>query len=205
MTTDDQIRYSIDRAVAQAFPDVPHRMPREVRSRVRRRQATSVVLAGVVAAALAFAGFGASQVLMDEPRRPVAQPSIEPPEERAVLASGVFRRVRWQLDVTHDDSDGWCLVVTRGPGTSRFCSFTGEKPLEVRRGLGFVFGTVSKRVEYVRAAEEGFGRLVDIRIVEIPSALEAPFDILFAIPHSGGDVSMKAFDRHGERLQRGFV
>jgi hypothetical protein len=205
MRVEDHIRNAIDRAIEDAFAEVPDNMPRRVRSRVRGRQALSVAVVGVVAAALTLGGIGLSRILIDEPRRPVTQPTIEPPEESAVLASGVFRRVAWQLEVTHDDSDGWCLVVTRGPGTSRFCSFTGEKALEIRRGVGFVFGTVSKRVEYVRASEQSFGRLVDIRILEIPEALDAPFDIVFAIPHSGGNVSMGAFDRHGERLQRGFV
>lgn len=206
MRTEDQIRTAIRREVEDALPELPDRMPRQVHARVRRRQAASVGLAGILVAILSLGAIGLGRMVIDEPQtRPADQPTFNRPEKQTVLASGVFRRAAWQLEVTYDDEVGWCLVITRGPGTSRFCSFTGEEPLEIRRGVGFIFGTVSKRVEYVRAHEDGFGRPVDVRILEIPEALDAPFDIVFVIPHSGDDVSMKAFDRHGERLQRGFV
>jgi hypothetical protein len=202
MSAEDQIRRAIRREVEASLGDSPDRLPRDVRSRLRRRQATSVALAGVMAAALAVGAIGVTRMVTNEPQtRPGEQPTLNRPEKRATLASGVFRGASWELRVTYNDEAGWCLVITRGPGTSRYCSFTGEKPLEIRPGLGFVFGTVTKRAASVRAKDVDYHRPVDVRILEIPHGLDAPFNIIFAIPRSNAGMKVKAIDQRGETIQ----
>jgi hypothetical protein len=140
-------------------------------------------------------------MVIDEPQtRPADQPTFNRPEKQTVLASGVFRRAAWQLEVTYDDEVGWCLVMSRGPGTSRFCSFTGKEPLELRRGLGFVFGTIDKNVAFAETKNIDVHRRVETRIFEIPSALEAPFDVVLALPKRVGDIEMRIFDHRGEKV-----
>jgi hypothetical protein len=207
MRTEDQIRTAIRHEVEDALPELPDRMPRQVHSRVRRRQAASVGLAGVLLAILSLGAIGLGRMVIDEPQTRLAdQPMFDRPEKQAVLASGVFRRAAWQLEVTYDDDpEGWCLVMSRGPGTSRFCSFTGKEPLELRRGLGFVFGTIDQNVAFVETKNIDVHRRVETRIFEIPSALEAPFDVVLALPKRVGDIEMRIFDHRGEKIALEFI
>jgi hypothetical protein len=206
MSAEDQIRTAIRREVETSLGDPPDRLPPDVHSRLRRRQAASVALAGVLATVLALGAIGIMRMVTNEPQtRPGERPTLNRPEKRAALATGVFRGVSWKLEVTHDNEVGWCVHVTRGPGTSRYCSFTGEKPLEIRPGLGFVFGTVTKRAASVRAKDIDYRRPVDVRILEIPHGLDAPFDIIFAIPRSNAGMKVKAVDQRGETIQTEYL
>jgi hypothetical protein len=128
----------------------------------------------------------------------------QPSEGRPVLASGVIAGDRWELRLSHDEEVGWCIIVTRGPGTSSYCSFDTEKNLDVKQGLGLAFGTVTKKAFFLEAKGSNRRRMA-ARIIETPLRLDLPFNIVVALPgpNQPGDIGIKAFNSHGNGINRG--
>ena len=126
-----------------------------------------------------------------------------PTEDRPVVASGVIAGDRWRIEVRKDEPTGWCLIVTRGPGTSSFCSFDEEEELDLHQGLGLVFGIVTKKAFFMEAKGANRRRM-PARIVETPPRLDLPFNIVVAFPgpNQVGNYYIRAFNKYGNKIKR---
>jgi hypothetical protein len=142
----------------------------------------------------------------EPPRGAIPQPpgttAPQASGERLALASGFVAGDRWRVRLSQDEGTGWCITVTRGPGTSSYCSFDAEKNLEIRRGLGLYFGTVTKKAFFLEAKGSNRRRMA-ARIIETPPHLDLSFNIVVALPgpHQPDLRRMKAFDSHGNPIK----
>jgi hypothetical protein len=132
------------------------------------------------------------------PTEAAASPTGDPP----VVASGVIAGDRWRIQVSQHEPTGWCLIVTRGAGTSSYCSFDGEEELDIHQGLGLEFGTVTKKAFFVEAKGANRRRM-PARIVETPPRLALPFNIVVALPGPSqvGDSWIRVFNKYGNKIK----
>jgi hypothetical protein len=188
----------------------------EMRSRVRRQQARTVVMSGLAVALVAVGALAGARALIpiadrepaDEPTPPVL---LEEPD-LTEIASDDFRGHPWKL-LAGREGQILCFGVEMDTGGGSSCArnLLGDRPIVASTfsGAGFpglvVAGAVSEEVDRILFDLDAGGR-IEGTVYPVPKEIEAPFDVFLLVipeerPARGLVLAMKAdgqvLARHG--------
>jgi hypothetical protein len=211
-----ELREVLERRAEEAAGPAADRMPARVRSRIRRRQARTVILSGVAAALVAVGALAGARALSPPTSGELGTspptPPMEPDPRMTVIASGKLRGLEWTI-TAGQDGDVWCVDIEartarRGEGTG---SCAGN-PLQDRDLVAtslfspdfpavVVSGFVSRKVDRVVFDFDAGGQ-IEGTVYPTPTEMSAPFDVFIMVvpnerPARG---AVMALDADGEVL-----
>lgn len=206
-----EVREVLEQRAEEAAGRAGDRMAPEIRSRVRRRQAGTLLLAGALAATISLMAFaGVRQLSESTGFQPGEGPSVIPSPDQtyAVVTTGEIGGKPWRLSVSRRGED-WCTRVEVENGASGGCGLWAPEGgfntgLGHHRGypVGFLTGQISKDVSRVVVRLEN-GDEIDPEILEPPDSLGAPFNVFVALlPNDPQTIIILGYDRQGNIFHR---
>jgi hypothetical protein len=219
-----QIKQTLERRAEEAVDRTGGGIPDELFRRVRRRQARTVLLSGLLIGAVGVSALAGVRPWLGPPgREPASERTGSPPppglteQARKVVATGESGGDRWRL-IAGKDEGVWCVAMETVVGDTVLASSTcGDDLLQGRHVVAntdnrpnfdvvLVSGAVSHQIDRV-VFDRDTGPDVEGRIYPLPERRTGPFDaFVIAIPKDrpvGGAVL--AFDSNGDVLeQQGF-
>jgi hypothetical protein len=201
-----EVREVLQQRAEEGADRVGERMVPQMRRRVRRHQAGTILVAVALAGAVGLLAFvGARQLSGNTGLRPGQGPTMIPDQSTtyAVVARGEIEGKPWRLSVSRRGDD-WCTRVEVENGTSGGCrpwepSGGFDMALGHHRGypVGFLTGQVSKDVGRVGVQLED-GTRIEPKILAPPADLGAPFNVFITlVPKEPQTITILGFDREG--------